>query len=76
MNAITRLKKAGLSRADIARACGVTRHAVGFWESGRSVPQGANYSRLCDLAYTHSVVLLATDFLPPRKPARKKARAA
>jgi DNA-binding transcriptional regulator YiaG len=33
---------AGASLADVARACGVTKQAVAFWESGEFAPAGAN----------------------------------
>lgn len=33
---------AGLSRAEIASALGVSRQAVGSWETGRSVPSAVH----------------------------------
>lgn len=64
-NAIKRLKKAGLTRSDIAKACGVSRHAVGFWETGRSVPNGKSMASLVALANEKGIVLLASDFAAP-----------
>ncbi|MEG3193510.1 helix-turn-helix transcriptional regulator, partial [Lysobacter sp. D1-1-M9] len=57
-----RLKKAGLTRSDISKACGVSRHAVGFWETGRSVPNGKSMAALVRLANEKGIVLLAADF--------------
>lgn len=64
-NAIKRLKKAGLTRSDIAKACGVSRHAVGFWETGRSIPNGRSMASLVALAHEKGIVLLASDFATP-----------
>jgi transcriptional regulator with XRE-family HTH domain len=62
LNAIERLKRAGVSRRTIAESCGVTRAAISHWASGRSVPQGANFTALVELASRHGVLLLASDF--------------
>lgn len=40
-------KRAGLSRADIARSLGVTSQAVRYWEQGARRPRGG-----CLLAYS------------------------
>lgn len=60
-NVVKRLKKAGLSRPQIARAVGVTRQAVGKWEHGKGAPNGKNLVRLVALAQSRGVVLLASD---------------
>ena len=65
MNAIERLKKTGLSRGDIAKACKVTRQAVGFWERGRSMPTSGNMHALVQLARERGIELLASDFARP-----------
>ena len=67
MNAIKRLKLAGLTRTDIARSCGVTRHAVGYWERGRSTPQKENMQALVRLAGEKGIQLLASDFGTPEQ---------
>lgn len=61
-NAIQRLKAAGLSRAEIAVECGVTRAAVAHWASGRSIPKAAQLAALIRVAAGRGVVLLASDF--------------
>ncbi|MGQ4661313.1 helix-turn-helix domain-containing protein [Lysobacter sp. F6437] len=75
-NAIKRLKKAGLTRSDISKACGVSRHAVGFWESGRSVPSGKSMGALVRLASEKGIVLLASDFASYDEPANDDREAA
>jgi len=68
-NAIDRLERAGLSRAEIARFAGVTRHAVSHWATGRSIPSGPKLSRLVELGKSRGVVLLASDFGRPTEEA-------
>lgn len=63
MNAIARLKKAGLSRADIARHCNVPRQTVHHWEHGDRLPNIANLAHLVRIAEDHGITLLAQDFL-------------
>lgn len=67
-NVIKRLSAAGLSRSEIATACGVTRAAVAHWASGRSIPKARQMSSLVQLAATKGVVLLASDFGPSQDP--------
>lgn len=62
--AVEKLRKAKLTRKNIADHCGVTRQCVGFWESGRSVPTGKNITLLVELAERHGVTLLLADFAP------------
>lgn len=62
MQAIKRLKLAGLSRSEIAQQIGVTRHAVGFWERDERSPSHDNREALIDLALSRGITLLATDF--------------
>ena len=64
-NAIERLVRAGLTRTEIAAACGSTRAAVSHWETGRSIPSAPMLSRLVQLATQRGVVLLASDFVAP-----------
>lgn len=61
-NAIKRLSKAGMSRADISKRLGCTRAAVSHWATGRSVPSSRMLKELVKLAEEHGVVLLASDF--------------
>ena len=65
-NAIDRLKKAGVSRSQIAAACGVSRQAVSYWSQGRSMPGSEKMAALVELAGRHGVVLLASDFAPQK----------
>jgi len=63
INAIERLVKAGVTRGQIAAACGATRAAVSHWESGRSIPSAPMLAKLVALATERGVVLLASDFV-------------
>lgn len=63
LNAIQRLRKSGLSRADIRTATGATRQAVGLWESGRRVPGRDYMAALVKLAESRGITLLAADFI-------------
>jgi transcriptional regulator with XRE-family HTH domain len=62
MRAINKLKKSGLSRGDIARAIGVTRQAVGFWDRGLRSPEPDSRDKLIELALSRGILLLASDF--------------
>lgn len=62
MKAIQKLRKSGMSRAQIAAALGVTRHAVGFWERGERSPDHDNREKLIALAESRGVLLLGSDF--------------
>lgn len=62
MKAIERLTQAGLSRSEIAKAIGVTRHAVGFWARGERSPGHDNREKLMKLAEQRGILLLASDF--------------
>lgn len=62
MKAIQRLKQAGLTRGDIARALDRSRQAVGFWERGLRAPNHSSRTALIDLARTKGITLLASDF--------------
>jgi DNA-binding XRE family transcriptional regulator len=37
----------GLTQAEVARQVGVTGPCVYFWETGKTRPQGQNFSALC-----------------------------
>lgn len=62
MKAIQKLRKSGMSRAQIAAAIGVTRHAVGFWERGERSPDHDNREKLIALAESRGVLLFGSDF--------------
>lgn len=52
-------RSAGLNQAELARAVGVTRAAVSFWENGHSAKiESTNLNRLCKkLKVTHDYIL-------------------
>ncbi len=62
MKAIKRLQQAGMTRAEIAGALGVTRHAVGFWDRGERSPDHNNREKLIVIAESRGLLLLASDF--------------
>jgi DNA-binding transcriptional regulator YiaG len=62
MRAIQRLKQSGMTRAQIATALNVSRHAVRFWEVGERSPSHDNRQKLIELAEARGVLLLASDF--------------
>ena len=61
-NAVTRLRKSGLSRQGIANEVGCTRQAVGLWEQGKRSPRGTHMASLVKLAESRGITLLASDF--------------
>jgi transcriptional regulator with XRE-family HTH domain len=62
MNVIKRLRRAGLSRADIRVRLGVTRQVVGMWERGERFPGRESQHGLILLAKEYGIRLLAQDF--------------
>lgn len=62
MNAIQKLREAGLSTADIASGVGCTPHAIRFYERGLRFPDGKRYRAIVELAAQHGVTLTADDF--------------
>jgi DNA-binding transcriptional regulator YiaG len=42
-------ERVGLSQADVARALGVTREAVAYWERGQRVPKAGTAARYLEL---------------------------
>lgn len=62
MRAIQRLKQSGMTRSQIAKAIGCTRHAVRFWETGERSPSHKYRERLIELALERGLLLLASDF--------------
>lgn len=72
MNAISLLKRAGLSRADIAEGVGVTSHMVGMYERFQRFPGGEKFAAIVRLADSKGIALLAADFLKPRQRRHRK----
>lgn len=64
MNAINRLKKSGLSRAEIARRSGLPYHTVAMYDRGGRHPGADAIRALVALAESRGITLLATDLLP------------
>lgn len=72
MNAILLLKRAGLSRAEIAERVGVTSHMVGMYERFQRFPGGKKFAAIVRLAEASGVALGAADFIPPAPTPRRK----
>jgi transcriptional regulator with XRE-family HTH domain len=62
MRAILRLKQSGMSRAEIAKAIGVSKTTLHFWETGQRSAAHNNREKLIALAESRGLLLLASDF--------------
>lgn len=67
MNALTRLKNAGLSRAEIAAGVGVSAHMIGMYERFDRFPSRVRYLCIVELAESRGIKLLARDFCDPNE---------
>ena len=67
MQAMKKLEAAGFSRADIARALGVQRQAVGHWARNRNSPSGALTAALIELGKQRGVSFMSQDFIPEKQ---------
>lgn len=64
MKAITLLKGAGLTRADIAKAVGLeSDKTVWHWERGSRRPNSENFAKLARLAEGKGIRLIPEDFI-------------
>lgn len=78
MNAIKRLYRAGLSRAEIADGIGCDPQLVGMYERNQRWPGRRNFACIVELAEARGIDLRARDFLAandvcePDTPARGK----
>lgn len=74
MNALQRLRAAGYTRQEIAKALGVSKGAVGHWENGIRFPGRDAHGGIVKLAEAKGIRLLAEDFHEAQRPKRKPAR--
>lgn len=63
VNAISILRRSGLTTAQIAHETKRTEHAIRYWERGDRFPDRDSYRALCDLAAKRGLHLVATDFI-------------
>lgn len=54
-------KRIGLTQAEVAGRCGVSRRTVNAWEAGRSRPRLCNLRALCDTLSVEESYLLQGD---------------
>ena len=66
MKAIALLRKAGMSRRQIAEGADVKAHTIGMYERGDRFPGRAAYVCLVELAESRGITLLARDFIDAR----------
>lgn len=65
MKAIDRLKRAGLTRAEIAAGVGVTTHMIGMYERYERFPSKVRFTCIVELAESRGLTLMARDFIGP-----------
>lgn len=65
MEAINRLRRSGLSTAQIASGTGCSRHLIRLYERGLRFPNRKNFTCIVELAESRGIVLLARDFIGP-----------
>lgn len=65
MEAILRLKAAGLTRAEIATALETSEQLIGMYERGDRFPGRDKFEALVALGDTRGLRLLASDFVVP-----------
>lgn len=63
MNAINRLRKSGLTTAQIAQGVGCTEHMVRLYERGLRFPSKKNFVCIVELAESRGLLLVARDFI-------------
>lgn len=63
MNAIKRLRKSGLSTAQIAEGVGCDQHLIRAYEASRRFPGRHNFICIVELAEARGIKLLARDFI-------------
>lgn len=64
MQAIAKLRRSGLTTAQIAEALGVEQHTVWAYDRFGRFPTRRTYLCIVELAESRKVTLLARDFLP------------
>lgn len=65
MQAIERLRRSGLSTAQIAQGVGCTEHMVRLYERGQRFPSKNKFTCIVELAESRGLLLIARDFIPP-----------
>lgn len=65
MQAITRLYRSGLSRAEVADGVGVSTQMIGMYERFKRFPSQVKFLCIVELAESRGLNLLARDFVPP-----------
>lgn len=63
MKAIERLRKSGLTTAQIADGVGCSKHMVRLYERGKKFPSRKNYVCIVELAEARGLLLVARDFI-------------
>lgn len=65
MQAISKLRRSGMSTQEIADGANTDTHVIYSYESFRRFPGQKIFLCLVEMAETRGVTLLARDFLPP-----------
>ena len=63
MDAINKLRKTGLTTAEIADGVGCTTHAIRFYERGLRFPDSEKYKSIIAFAAARGIELSAADFI-------------
>ena len=63
MDAITKLRKTGLTTAEIAEGVGCTTHAIRFYERGIRFPSTDKFKSIIAFAAERGIELSAADFI-------------
>lgn len=63
MNALTRLRKSGMTTRQIASGIGCTEHLVRLYDRGLRFPSKTNFICIVELAESRGLLLLARDFI-------------
>lgn len=65
MEAILKLYRSGMNRAQVAAALNTSTQLVGMYERHKRFPSPEKYQQLIDLGVSRGVTLLASDFAKP-----------
>ena len=64
MKAIDRLRKSGMTTAQLAEAIGCTEHMVRLYERHKRFPSRVKFACIVEVAEARGLLLTARDFLP------------